>query len=455
MNRISLRIFLGVWLTLLVVIGSTIGLALVLVARASPAGEPEPFIADAAQALAHGGREGLRQWLAGPGQELPYFLVYVLDESGRDLLGRTPVGPLRSWPSGKTVTLPTTPGVSYAPGRPMPTIAGPDGVRYSIVTLPPAWSPFRGLARTGNLAAALASACGLTALISWVLAASLTRPIRELTRHTESIGRGDLDREIPAQTLERGDEIGDLGRSFSTMTARLRELLEAHEQLLRDVSHELRSPVARMKMALALARQPAGDVATQLTRLEGEAQRMDDMVGQILALTRLHSAAGALALARVDLAELVDGIAADAGFEAESTGRSIHWASSTPSVFVLANEHWLGSAIENVVRNAIRYGAPGQPVEIELDATTEVLSLQIRDYGAGVPSDELSRIFTPFYRTTAAREGAISGEGLGLAITYRIMRLHGGTARARNAAEGSGLIVELTLPALRQAQRRS
>jgi two-component system sensor histidine kinase CpxA len=295
---------------------------------------------------------------------------------------------------------------------------------------------------------AVAGACLVTALISWFLAASLARPVRELTKHTESIGRGELDGTIPESTLQRGDEIGDLGRSFSSMTIRIRELLATHEQLLRDVSHELRSPLARLKMVVALVRQSADDLPDQLTRIDREVQRMEDTVGQILALTRLSSAAGVLEQERVDIAELVNRIVADACFEVESTSRSIRWTPSTQGVFVLANPVWLSAAIENVVRNALRYGAPGQPVVIQLDTSTNAVLLRVRDYGNGVPENELSRIFTPFYRTAAAREQSNQGEGLGLAITYRVMQLHGGSARAQNASGNHGLIVELTLPTL-------
>lgn len=451
MNRISLRIFAGVWLTLLLVIASTLGFAVVLVAGGTQTGQPEPFIIDAGEALAKGGREGLRQWLAGPAQELPYFLVYVLDESGRDLRGRTPIRPVRTWPDSKAISLRVAPGIIYEPGRPMPVITGPDGARYTIVTLPPYWSPFRLLARPQNLAIAVAGACLVTALISWLLAASLARPVRELTKHTESIGRGELDGTIPESTLQRGDEIGDLGRSFSSMTIRIRELLATHEQLLRDVSHELRSPLARLKMVVALMRQSADDLPDQLTRIDREVQRIEDTVGQILALTRLSSAAGVLEKERVDIAELVNRIVADACFEVESTSRSIRWTPSTQAVFVLANPIWLGAAIENVVRNALRYGAPGQPVVIQLGTSTNAVSLRVRDYGNGVPENELARIFTPFYRTAAAREQSNQGEGLGLAITYRVMQLHGGSARAQNASDNHGLIVELTLPTHRDS----
>lgn len=446
MNRISLRIFLGVWLTLLAVITVTVGIVVALVARAPPAGEPAPFMTQAASALARDGREGLQRWLAGPAQDLPYFLVYVLDDAGRDLLGRTPVGPVRSWPVWQGGPLPGAPGVTYAPGNPMPMLTGPDGARYAIVTLPPPWSPFRALARPKVFAVVVAVALGLTALISWLVASSMTRPIRDLRRHIEHVRGGDLARHIPAATLNRGDEIGDLGRSFASMTAHVRQLIGARERLLRDVSHELRSPLARIRMALALARQPGADVDAQIVRLETEVQRMDDLIAQILALSRLAEDSDSFSRGDFDLAELVDRIATDAEFEARSTGRSVQWAAPQDPVLVAGNEHWLGAAIENVVRNAVRYGPAGQPVEIELTTSDSRARLRVRDHGSGVGEAELARIFEPFYRTASARERESGGEGLGLAIAERVLRLHEGSALARNAP-GGGFIVELTLPA--------
>jgi signal transduction histidine kinase len=447
MNRISLRIFLGIWLTLLAVIIVTVGIVVALVAGAPQAGEPAPFMTQAASALARDGREGLRRWLAGPGQDLPYFLVYVLDDAGRDLLGRTPVGPVRSWPVWQGGPLPGAPGVTYAPGNPMPTLTGADGARYAIVTLPPPWSPFRALARPLVFAVVVGAALSLTALVSWLVALSMTRPIRDLKRHTEHVRGGDLARPIPAATLNRGDEIGDLGRSFASMTAHLGELVGARERLLRDVSHELRSPLARIRLALALARQPGADVDTQLVRLETDAQRMDDLITQILALSRLGEGSSSFSKADVDLAELVDRIAADADFEARSTGRRVQWAAPQDPVLVTGNEHWLGAAIENVVRNAVRYGPAGQAIEINLTATEGRASVRVRDHGSGVGEAELTRIFEPFYRTASARERESGGEGLGLAITERVMRLHGGSTLARNSPDG-GFMVELTLPAI-------
>ena len=445
MSRISVRIFLGFWLTLVAIIGVTVGLVVGLVSRSPVAGEPAAFVQGAALALAQGGRDGLRTWLAGPGQRLPYFFVYVLDDAGRDLLGRTLVEPVRRWPRLGSWPLPGAPGVTYTAGSPMPTLTGPDGARYSIVTLPPPWSPFRALARPQVMATVVAIALSLTALISAILALSLTRPIRILKRHTEEFRDGDFGHRIPAAALDRRDEIGDLGRSFSSMTTRIQELLTARERLLRDVSHELRSPLARMKMALALARQPGADPALQIARIETDTQRMDDIIGQILALSRLDAPELELDAVMLDLVELVDRIAVDAAFEAKAIGRTLVWDAPDRPVPVTANAHWLGSAIENAVRNAVRYGPPGKPVEIELKVATDRTSVHIRDHGAGVPETELARIFEPFYRTTVAQQREPGGEGLGLAITERVMRLHGGTAAARNAA-GGGLLVELTIP---------
>ncbi len=242
------------------------------------------------------------------------------------------------------------------------------------------------------------------------------------------------------------------------MAERIESLLTTQRQLLSDVSHELRSPLARLNVALALARQRSGDEAEgPLDRIETEAERLNVLIGRVLALARLESGAAAPEFVHVDLSRLVADIAVDADFEAKAKEAAVTLAFSEPCS-VQGNEPLLRSAIENVVRNAVRYTDSGTDVEIGLafadivaddsvgdGAASRCAVVSVRDHGPGVRDDQLAHLFEPFYRIADSRDRESGGTGLGLSITERAVRLHGGTVEARNAADG-GLIIEIRLP---------
>jgi two-component system sensor histidine kinase CpxA len=228
------------------------------------------------------------------------------------------------------------------------------------------------------------------------------------------------------------------------MAERIESLIEAQRRLLGDISHELRSPLARLSVALGLARRQAGDrAASSLDRMEREAERLNDLIGQLLSLSRLESGAERIDSHKIDLARLVREVAEDADFEARSRNRSVRIL-SVDECSVEGNHRLLASAIENVVRNAARHTAEGTQVEISLRCNDRA-RIVVRDHGEGVPESMLGNIFRPFYRVEDARDRQSGGSGLGLAITERAVRLHGGEVRAENA-EGGGLIIEISLP---------
>jgi two-component system sensor histidine kinase CpxA len=237
------------------------------------------------------------------------------------------------------------------------------------------------------------------------------------------------------------------------MAARLATLIEVREQLLRDVSHELRSPLARMRLATGLARQSGADVERQLERLETEIERLDELIGRVLDVARLDSGSGAIAPETLDLVELLERLAADARFEAEGSGRRFEWHADVASRAVQADPAWIAAAIENVVRNALRHTPEGTAVSVTLQATPDGgARIVVQDSGPGVPEAEQTRIFEPFHRVAAARDRGSGGAGLGLAIAARVMRAHGGTIEAHNRRDpGSdaprGLAITLVLPA--------
>jgi two-component system sensor histidine kinase CpxA len=226
-------------------------------------------------------------------------------------------------------------------------------------------------------------------------------------------------------------------------------MVKAQQRLLGDISHELRSPLARLGVALGLARQRSGAEANgALDRIERESDNLNEMIKQLLELTRLESGTDGRKRSEVDLAALVHDVAEDADFEARSVNRSVRVVATEPCS-INGVEELLRSAVENVVRNAVRFTPEGTAVEVALRRQNGYVDhfavISVRDRGKGVPDDALEKIFRPFYRAEDARDRQSGGgTGLGLAITERAVRMHGGSVEAKNADDG-GLSVEMRL----------
>lgn len=289
----------------------------------------------------------------------------------------------------------------------------------------------------------------ISGLICYLLARYLTRPILQLRTATRRLAAGDLSARAAPAVSRRRDELGDLVADFNQMAERIEALLTSQRQLISDISHELRSPLARLSVALELARKKAGgEAAGPLNRIEMEAERLNEMIGKLLTIARLESATEVPQSDVVHLSELVKETADDASFEAHSRNCDVRLIEDSGCTTV-GSPDLLRSAIENVLRNAVRYTAEGTSVEISLSCNHNGdrgwAVIKVRDYGPGVPEKELGNVFQPFYRVENARERQKGGTGLGLAITDRAIRLHGGTVKASNAV-GGGLEVEMRLP---------
>jgi len=278
----------------------------------------------------------------------------------------------------------------------------------------------------------------------------MTKPVARLRAATQQLAAGDLTARAGSSKRNRRDEIGGLMRDFDTMAARLETLVKAQSRLLNDISHELRSPLARLNVALALARQRSGgESAAMLERIELEASRLNELIGRLLTLARLEDGEKTVPASPVPLDEVVLSVAEDAEFEAQA--RHCHVRSSIPkgNWCVRGEASLLHSAVENVVRNAIRYTREGTTVQIGLEKIETAFAgeavVKVSDCGCGVPTDALEKLFQPFYRIDDDRGRLTGGVGLGLAITERAVRFHGGRVSASNRAEG-GLLVELYLP---------
>jgi two-component system sensor histidine kinase CpxA len=296
--------------------------------------------------------------------------------------------------------------------------------------------------------ATLLIALVVSAVVCFFLARYLVLPVDQLRRATRQIASGDLDIRVSPKLKGRHDELGLLASDLDTMSERVRNLLELKQQLLRDVSHELRSPLARLQLALSLARREEGSgVERHLARIGCEADRLEELIARTLKLARLERPMQGVERTQVDVAELLTNIVADVGIEADAHGCGVALETARP-LEVNGDPELLRSALENVIRNAVRYAPAGSKVGIDARRVDgRRIEVIVRDHGPGVPEKDLELIFEPFYRVDAARNRAVGGDGLGLAIAARAVAIHGGTIQARNLGSG-GLAVQLSLPAL-------
>lgn len=433
MGSLFTKIFLSFWLVALL-----LGAALFAAERylgedaLDQAAERVDAHAETAGALlADAGMPAVQRWLAGLGrsERMPMLL---LDADRRPLANQQLSPRLREYldEGFEPGVRPLRPGL-FAVVRPIPGSRPP---LYLAALVRPHRTHYLGAG------ARLAIAIAVSGLVCLGLAALITRPIRRLRRAAQALAAGDLS----IQVGYRGrDEVAALARDFDVMTARLRDLLESQRRLLRDVSHELRSPLARLRVALELARRK-GDAAIALDRIEREAERLETLITDVLSLARLEAGQTHLQRQPVALADLLQNITQDAAFEADTVGKNVNLDARTTAT-IEGDPVLLRSAIENVVRNAIRHTAPGTAVGITLDTMEGEAVVEVRDHGEGVPEQQLGQLFQPFARVGEARDRASGGYGLGLAISRQAVEAHGGRIAAANAPDG-GLRVSLRLP---------
>jgi two-component system sensor histidine kinase CpxA len=285
----------------------------------------------------------------------------------------------------------------------------------------------------------------LTALIvCYLFARYLSAPIVKLSEAAKEFAAGNLQTRVSNKIGKRHDEIAKLAEDFDEMAERIGQLIKSEKRLTQDISHELRSPLARMNVALEIAKQKS-NVENQpiLERIEIESNRLNEMISRLLMLSTLENNVGDIEKQHINLRKLVENIATDADFEAQAKNKSVKIV-KIEDCHLLGNENLLRSAVENVLRNAVRYTEENAAVEVSLEKTNETAQIIIKDFGGGVPEDELENLFRPFYRVGEARERKSGGVGLGLAIAQRAVHAHKGLIKARNAEYG--LRVEIKLP---------
>ncbi|MDP8983800.1 MAG: ATP-binding protein [Pseudomonadota bacterium] len=395
----------------------------------------------AAAVLHYGGAEAFKNW----SESEPGHLVFAVDDAGRDVLGRpVPATVAKEMPqllrnrpeplvmrqvvaaNGRSYTVfAATQGPDGPDGRPM---RAPPPLDWLRTTPPP-------IAMTATLAASV-----LTAML---LAGYVAKPIRSLRGAFEAAAAGDLDRRIAPQLGRRHDELADLGRDFDRMAARLKASMQGQRRLLHDVSHELRSPLARLQAAAGLLRQSPGQPEAMISRIEEEIVCIDRLVDELLTLSRLEAGELIYVEEEVDMRDLVRDVVHDANFEAQAHEREVIW-DDRGSITLSGRPKLLHSAIENIIRNALKHAPESRTVRVEtsVDAAKQEYLMRVLDDGPGVPEEELADLFTPFVRGVSARP---DGYGLGLAIARRSIEAHGGRIHAFNRLSG-GFCVEIVLP---------
>jgi two-component system OmpR family sensor kinase len=443
-HSLFLRIFLLFLLAMTLIVGSSIATTYTITSRENETFEYQrrPSVAiQASEILARGGVGALKSWLQGNKTALGDRELFIIGPDGRDILGRRlPESASRRL---EFINREPVPG-NFRPSRATPQIIAPDGSTYTVVMTPRRPSIFGALSLPAISFTILGIALVVSALTSWWLAEHLTAPIRRIQAGARALASENLDVRVSAGLEGRKDELAVLARDFDAMADQLRANRSATTQLLRDISHELRSPLARMRVALGLARQPPADSARQLDRLEREIERLDAMISQVLKLARLHGTDALLERERFELDDVIEEVVRDANFEGAVKNCKISLRGASNNA-VLGSRELLRSAIENVLRNAVRYSPNDMQVEMQVARARSGLEIVIRDHGPGVPAADLERIFEPFYRVAESRDRDSGGEGIGLAITSQVMKAHGGSARAVNA-HGGGLEVRLSLP---------
>lgn len=453
MRSLFLKIFLSFWLAQALIVALVVAATVVLRPQTeSPFWEYiKAHTADQLmQAYETGGPAGLSHKLDEFNSSLK-LQAFLFDDQGKELTGRKapdwayrlsrgldpqPIALLHRFSARRFVTHQVT---------------AADGHRYIMVAeVPPRpWLPLLRQKPPGAGLEILAMAVLVSGIICYLLARYLTSDVRRLRAATQQLAAGDLSARADAPSGRRQDEIAQLVRDFNTMAERLQDLVNAQSRLLNDISHELRSPLARLSVALGLAWQRTGpDAHSVLERIELEANRLNELIGRLLTLARLEGGDDAMRRTPVSIDELVRDIAKDADFEAQSRQCRVR-CTVQDEMTILGSPSLLHSAVENVVRNAMRHTREGTEVEIRvtregLNGKSEAV-IRVTDRGSGVPKEALDKLFRPFYRLDDARGRQTGGVGLGLAITERAVRLHGGTVRASNRPEG-GLMVEIRLP---------
>jgi two-component system sensor histidine kinase CpxA len=453
MRSLFLKIFLWFWATAIIT-----GIALVLTFILEPRGVPSRWHATLTDTAHYAGLIAIEEAEEGGAQAALTYIERLKSEShlraclfdggGAPIAGKD-CGTFDSMISHVTPSNTSAFSMRYGIARVAIVLHGSSGRAYIFATELPAGPRAAFGINRGAIARQWGVALLVSGFICYLLTRYLTTPILRLRKASQQLAAGDLSTRATAGIGRRHDELGDLVRDFNAMASRIEGLVSQQRQLIYDISHELRSPLARLNVALDLGRERKGNDPA-FDHMEQDLERLNEMIGRLLTIATLDASSAPMRVKPVNLTEVLSQVVHDAGFESQERGVVVN-LTAQEQYFVHGNAELLHSAIENVVRNAIHYTASGSAVEVLLSSkgTTKksFVRLTVRDRGPGVPELELANIFQPFYRVADARDRQSGGTGLGLAIAERIVRVHGGTIGAENTSP-RGLQVEIFLPRL-------
>jgi two-component system sensor histidine kinase CpxA len=453
MRRLFISIFLRFWLTI-VIVGVGLVISTLYAANTRQSAQRAVIAGLKGQAATvvalyeRAGAPAVRRYVNDL-QRTYVIRAFLFASDGREMLENDPPPNVRSM---ATVALGED-GLHVRESIAGQRVASPSGAIYALVLS-------FGETRSAIVASAAVFQLPIVVLIGgavfcYAITRHITAPLSRLRAAVTSIAEGHLDTRVGPVLGRRRDEIADLGRDIDRMAGRIESLVTQQRRLLGDVSHELRSPLTRLVVALSLIKQGSPTEAPEhLERIGLEARRLDELIGQLLTLSRIDSGIQIGVRTSVDLTNLVYEVANDADFEARAGSKRV-LVTAVDACTVVGFEELLRSAVENVVRNAVRHTPEGRSVELSLQwrqGSAGTAILRVRDHGPGVPELLLSEIFLPFRRVlTPPADPGREGAGLGLAITERAISIHGGTVRAMNASAG-GLMVEVELPVNQRAE---
>ena len=441
------KIFLGFWLATIAVLASWLISSQYFdanpdryAARHRPLGPPQRFVLQMIYDLQNLDERGMAALVERAGAEHDVD-IYLLDSGGADLLGRPvppDVGKVAEELQGPRRRAFLNAGREHLLGH---KIYRPERGQLRAVFV---FRPSRHLllaALGSNFWLRLGLAIVVSGLVCYLLSRVMSKRIRNLQLASRRLATGDLETRLQVRRWGL-DETDELARDFNTMAQQLQERIEAQKRLLADVSHELRSPLARLRIALALAQENPQGSPAYLLRIERETERLEELIGQLLA----SQAEGIELGDHIDLVRLLQQLCSDANFEGASGNKQVTLAHSVPEAVVASSGDLLRKSFENILRNALAHTPDNSTVTVALDQVGDRYRICVADQGGGVAESELEKIFEAFYRTDAARSRDTGGHGLGLAIARRAIARHGGNVEAGNTA--TGLVVTSTLPCL-------
>jgi two-component system sensor histidine kinase CpxA len=447
MHRLYWKIFISFWCALLVFAFATIIVASSYVEHmraqehvAHPRIRFNQYLHSAQEIADQHGREGLMRWLHELDRREVVPLL-IIDPDGKELLDR----PVPQWFLDRGQRMP--PCDFRAPLRGprlsrLPVIRLPDGTHLLLLPDYERLTLRRVMTRPRVIAMPILIGALVSGLVCFFLARYLTAPLARLRTATEQLAAGQLGQRIAPSFGRRRDEITELAKAFDDMAARVQRLIQAQRRLLSDASHELRSPLARLQVAIGLARQRSKtDLEPEFDRMEREADRLNELVAKLLELAKLEAGIDQLPFEDIDLVEILEEIIEDVNFESASEHKRVT-LKHPGRARAHGNPALLRSAFENVLRNAVRHTAPNTSVDTSIEVNDKLV-IAVSDHGPGVPPEQIERIFQAFVRVSEARERDSGGYGLGLAIAEQAIRLHGGRITADNTKDGFCVSIEL------------